>query len=136
MDDIARAGLPVPPKSSCFYLSGDETGRSPTVTPRAAASDRALGGTSGTAGAGDRGVVAHWDPRRTWRGEPRPGSITAFIRQERLLPAEELEVLIRMGPSAIVTNQHRFRTGDAIPSSEREFLDVGCWSIPSPCVPQ
>ena len=120
MDEIVRAGLPVPPKSSCFFcpamkpaevrqLSPVQLRRIVLLEARAAPRLRTIAGLWRNGARGTRGA------------EPRPGSITAFIRQERLLPAEELDVLTRTGPSAIVTNQHCFLTGDAIPSWE-EFL--------------
>jgi hypothetical protein len=54
-------------------------------------------------------------------GEPRPGSITAFIRQEQLLPAAEIEELAAFGPRQILTRQQHFQHGATIPSWS-EFL--------------
>lgn len=48
-------------------------------------------------------------------GEPRPGSMTAFICQEQLLPAAEIAALAYHGPSRIVAQQQRFQAGETIP---------------------
>ena len=120
MDEIANVGLPVPPKSSCFFcpamkpaevreLPHVQLRRIVLMEARAAPRLRIIAGLWRHGTRGTRGA------------EPRPGSITAFIRQERLLPAEEIDELICAGPNAIVTNQCRFRAGIAIPSWE-EFL--------------
>ena len=54
-------------------------------------------------------------------GEARPGSMTAFIRQERLLPDNEIDYLCEVVPQEIVRNQERFAHHQPIPSWE-EFL--------------
>jgi hypothetical protein len=54
-------------------------------------------------------------------GEARPGSMTAFIRQECLLPADEIDDLCAVVPQEIVRNQERFAHHQPIPSWE-EFL--------------
>lgn len=119
-EEIARAGLPVPPKSSCFFctamkpsevrlLPAEKLRRIVIMEARAAPRLRSVQGLWRTGTKGTRG------------GEPRPGSMTAFIQQERLLPVEEIDALIRTVPTEIVNNQYRFQTGEAIPTWD-EFL--------------
>lgn len=47
--------------------------------------------------------------------------MTAFIRQERLLPEDEIDDLRAVVPQEIVRNQERFAHHQAIPSWD-EFL--------------
>lgn len=61
------------------------------------------------------------DVTGTRGGETRPGSMTAFIRQERLLPEDEIDDLRAVVPQEIVRNQERFAHHQAIPSWD-EFL--------------
>jgi hypothetical protein len=123
MEEIARAGLPVPPKSSCFFCPAMKPAEVRQLPP---AQLRRIVLLEARAAPRLRTIAGLWrnGTRGTRGAEPRPGSITAFIRQERLLPAEELELLIRIGPSAIVINQHRFRTGESIPSWEAILTSI------------
>jgi len=128
-DEIARAGVPVPPKSSCFFCPAMKPAEVRQLLP---VQLRQIVLLEARAAPRLRTIVGLWrnGTRGTRGAEPRPGSITVFIRQEQLLPAEELEVLIRTGPSAIVTTQHRFLTGNTIPSWEEFLVSVAGSSPP------
>jgi hypothetical protein len=119
-EEIVRAGLPVPPKSSCFFcpamktrevrlLPAEKLRRIVILEARAASRLRSIQGLWRNGTKGTRG------------GEPHPGSMTAFIRQERLLSADEIDALIRTIPRAIINNQQQFDAGEPIPSWD-EFL--------------
>jgi len=130
IDEIANAGMPVPPKSSCFFCPAMKPAEIRALHPvqlrrivlmeaRAAPRLRTIAGLWRNGTRGTRGA------------EPRPGSITTFIRRERLLSAEDIDELIRTGPSAIVRNQRRFGAGIAIPSWEEFLASV---AAPAPVV--
>ena len=114
MEEIAKAGLPVPPKSSCFFCPAMKPAEVRQLSPallrrivlleaRAAPRLRTIAGLWRNGTKGTRG------------GEPRPGSITAFIRQEQLLPAVEIAALAHLGPLRIVAQQQCFQDGETIP---------------------
>lgn len=118
--EILRAGLPVPPKSSCYFctamkpweveeLSEDKLKRIVILEARTA--QRHLDHARAKAEqAGER-----WDgkPRTEglWRkavkgmrgATPKPGSMTQYIREKRLLPAEEVDRLISSTPTHTFT---------------------------------
>jgi hypothetical protein len=111
---IAEAGLPVPPKSSCFFcgaIKPDEVRALPAwclrviVLIEARAAPRL------------RTVEGLW--RRSTR--TRPGRITDFIRAERLLAPEEIGAIIRSAPAELV----RFQDAAAlIPIAERPTMET------------
>ncbi|AOF98602.1 hypothetical protein BSY17_3957 (plasmid) [Sphingobium sp. RAC03] len=117
VERIEAEGLPVPPKSSCFFCGAmrpDEVRALPTwclriiVLIEARAAPRL------------RTVEGLW--RRSTR--TRPGRITDFIRAEQLLAADEIDAIIRDAPTELV----RFQDAAAlVPISERpamsEWLD-------------
>lgn len=63
-------------------------------------------------------------------GEPRPGSITAFIRQEQLLFAAEIEELASLGPRQISTRQQHFQHGATIPPWSEFLTAISADPIP------
>lgn len=106
MARIHREGLPVPVKSSCFFCAAmkpDEIRTLPSdylrliVLIEARARPRL------------RQVDGLWrKPVRGCRGaEPRPGSMTEFIRAEALLSAAEIDAIERMAPADLVSFQQR-----------------------------
>lgn len=119
-EEIAKAGLPVPPKSSCVFCPASKPSEIRALPPdtlrrivilEACAAPR-LGKIQGLWRNGVKG---------TRGGEARPGSMTAFIRQERLLPDDEIDYLCAVVPQEILRNQERFAHHQPIPSWE-EFL--------------
>ena len=106
MARIHREGLPVPVKSSCFFCAAmkpDEIRTLPSdylrliVLIEARARPRL------------RQVDGLWrKPVRGCRGaEPRPGSMTEFIRAEALLSAAEIDAIERIAPADLVSFQQR-----------------------------
>jgi hypothetical protein len=107
---IAKAGLPVPPKSSCFFCPGmkpwevrelpeDKLKRIVLMEARAKPRLRNVDGIWRKAIKGFRGAT------------PRPGSMTEFIRKEGLLPADEVDRIIAEAPTEIVRYQESFHKG-------------------------
>lgn len=101
---IAAAGLPVPPKSSCFFCPASrpaEIDALPAVLlrrivlmeARAKPRLRTIDGLWRKPVLGARGAT------------PRPGSMTAYIRERGLLPAAEVDAIIALAPQDLV----RFR---------------------------
>ncbi len=107
---IVSAGLPVPPKSSCFFCGAirpDEVRALPSwclrlivlIEPRL------------------RSVEGLW--RRSTK--TKPGKITDFIRAERLLPEAEIAAIRRDAP----TNLIRFQdAASLVPVSERPTMEA------------
>ncbi|MBX8846853.1 hypothetical protein HCH44_18305 [Sphingomonas melonis] len=101
---IAAAGLPVPPKSSCFFcgsikpdeveeLSADELRIIVLMEARAKPRLRNVDGLWRRPVLGRRGAT------------PRPGSITEFIRERGLLPPEEIDRIIARAPTELLAFQ-------------------------------
>jgi hypothetical protein len=120
MEEIEHSGLPVPPKSSCFFcpamkpaevalLPPDKLRRIVVMEARAKPRLTKIQGLWRTGSKGCRG------------GEKRPGSMTEYIRQAGLLPADEIRRLIAAIPEEIIQHQQSFARGEPIPSWN-EFL--------------
>lgn len=105
--EIAAAGLPVPPKSSCFFcpamkpwevdaLPADKLKRLVLIEARAKPR---------------LGVV-----QGLWRKatKTRPGSMTEYIRQRGLLPAKEIDRIIQETPTEIEAYQAAFQAGKQV----------------------
>lgn len=118
---IARAGLPVPPKSSCFFcgsikpdevmeLSDDELRVIILMEARAKPRLRNVDGLWRRPVLGRRGAT------------PRPGSITQFIRDRGLLPPDEVDHIVATAPAELLAFQS---AQAALPVEER--TSMGCW---------
>ncbi len=120
MVEIARAGLPVPSKSSCWFCPGLKPTEVRQLPPELL---RRLVLLEARAAPRLRTIAGLWrnGTKGTRSGEPRPGAITAFIRQEQLLPAAEIEELASLGPARILARQQRFQDGETI-APWSEFL--------------
>lgn len=57
--------------------------------------------------------------------EPRPGSITEYIRQRGLLPSQEIDRLIADVPKDIISRQEAFARGEDIASWEELLCSMG-----------
>lgn len=117
---IADAGLPVPPKSSCYFCLAMKPDEVAALTPRywrrivrmEARAHPRLRTTEGLwrrRVKGCRGAVA------------RPGSMTEFIREKRLLPPEEVDEIWNNTPAEIVDFQEGFAAAKAAGQLD-EFL--------------
>jgi len=111
---IAAAGLPVPPKSSCFFCGAirpDEVRALPAWCLRLIVL-----------------IEARAEPRlRTveglWRRstKTKPGKITDFIRAERLLPEAEIAAIRRDAPTDLIRFQD---AASLVPVSERPTMEA------------
>lgn len=107
--EITAAGLPVPPKSSCYFCAAMQP-------EEVEALDKDY----------LRGIVrleARARPRfktEAMKGlwgrdtKKRPGSMTDFIRQKCLLPAEEIDRIVLETPADILAYQESFQRGDSV----------------------
>lgn len=110
--EILRAGLPVPPKSSCFFCTAmkphEVDGLSEAelrtcvilehrALPKSLAKAKERGWPNGE---GKPLVHGLWrKPVKGMRGAtPRPGSFTEYIREKGLLPSDEIDALKRSTP--------------------------------------
>lgn len=98
---IEHAGLPLPPKSACFFCTASrpeevralpqaQLRQTELIEARARPRLRKVEGLWRTAVAGRRGATA------------RPGSMTVFIRNEGLLAEAEIEAITSAAPAALV----------------------------------
>jgi hypothetical protein len=111
---IVSAGLPVPPKSSCFFCGAirpDEVRALPAWCLRLIVL-----------------IEARAEPRlRTveglWRRstKTKPGKITDFIRAERLLPEAEIAAIRRDAPTDLIRFQD---AASLVPVSERPTMEA------------
>ncbi|PZU74438.1 MAG: hypothetical protein DI530_16235 [Sphingomonas sp.] len=111
---IVSAGLPVPPKSSCFFcgaIQPDEVRALPAWCLRLIVL-----------------IEARAEPRlRTveglWRRstKTKPGKITDFIRAERLLPEAEITAIRRDAPTDLIRFQD---AASIVPVSERPTMEA------------
>lgn len=101
---IKQEGLPVPVKSSCFFCAAMKPAEVRTLPPSYL---RLIVLIEARAKPRLRNVQGLWRAPVLGRGgaEPRPGSMTEWIRQERLLPAHEIDAIIQRAPVDLVAFQ-------------------------------
>lgn len=63
--------------------------------------------------------------------EPRPGSITEYIRQRGLLPSQEIDRLVADVPKDIISRQEAFALGEDIASWEELLCSLGDNTMPA-----
>src|SRR5262249_21388167 len=121
-EEIAKEGLPVPPKSACFFcpaskpweireLPKEKLRRIVLMEARAEPRLRTIQGLWGNGCKGTRGA------------EKRPGRMTDFILAEGLLPPAEVEHLRRRVPLQLVAYQEAHAAGEYIPSWPEFFAE-------------
>lgn len=118
---IQAAGLPVPPKSSCYYCTATKPHEVRAYTkPRLrrivlmeARAQPRLKTTEGLWRQTVKGVRG---------GTPRPGSMTKFIRDERLLDEAEIEAIIAIAPQALTSWQEAVAATSPPRAPLREWL--------------
>ncbi len=98
IERIRQEGLPVPPKSSCYFCIGmtpDEVRELPRWCLRTIVLVEA------------RAAPRLHTAEGLWRRgtKLRPGSMTAFIRHEGLLPAAEIDAIVRDAPTELIRFQ-------------------------------
>lgn len=103
---IVRAGLPVPVKSACYMCGASQPWE---IEALGRPQLRRIVLLEARAAPRLRGIEGLW--RKTVKGmrgaTPRPGSMTQFIRERGLLPADEIDEIIRDCPLALVRFQER-----------------------------
>lgn len=120
---ILSAGLPVPPKSSCFYcpnmgkneirtLSEEKLKRIVVMEARAKPRLQKIEGLWRNGCKGKRG------------GEKKPGRMTDFILEENLLPEDEVERLGTVVPKEIVLRNEAKAQGLEVETWEEFFKRV------------
>lgn len=108
--EITKEGLPVPPKSACIICPATQPDEIRAfkknylrtiviVEARAKPRLNAIEGLWRNGVKGTRG------------GQKRPGSITQFIREEGLLPSDEIDMLIEKAPLELIQNHQAFLNG-------------------------
>lgn len=138
---IRRAGLPVPPKSSCYFCPAMKPFEVDTLGKRELQTIVIL-----EARVRER-HLAHAEAKGWPRGEnvplceglwrravkgcrgaiPKPGSMTQYIREKGLLPAHEVDRLIAATPTAPLAKADLHRIGF---QSWQEWLDYTCNPLP------
>jgi hypothetical protein len=125
--EIAQAGLPVPPKSSCFFcpaMKPDEVRalqknylrRIVVLEARAAPRLETIQGLWRNGCKGTRGA------------QKKPGRMTDFIRDEGLLPVDEIAQLTARVPIELVQAQQKFANGEDIPSWGEFFENLDAFA--------
>lgn len=118
---IAAAGLPVPPKSSCFFcpnMSPAEVRELPADKLRRIVfmEARAKPRLEKIEGLWRNGVKGVRDPSKK-----KPGRMTDFIRAERLLPAAEVAHIEAIAPRELVDRAQAFANGLEVDSWDQVF---------------
>lgn len=119
--EILAAGLPVPPKSSCFFcpaMKPDEVrdlpaGKLKRIVAMEARAEPRLTSIKGLWGTGTKG---------TRGGIRKPGRMTDFIVEEGLLTPENVQEIRRRVPLELIQSQQAFANGEYIP----EWPDFLC----------
>lgn len=120
--EIAKEGTPVPPKSACYFCPATQpeelhTHRKVYLRYIVIMEARAAPRLEKIKGLWRNGV------KGTRGGKKRPGKMTDYIREHKLLPAEEIDDLVRRAPQEIIDNQQAFATGDVIPEWH-DFIEM------------
>lgn len=120
---IAYAGLPVPPKSACFFCTA---ARPAEVRALPAEQLRQIVLIEARARPRLRTVDGLWrKPVKGRRGaEPRPGSMTEFIRQEGLLDPEEVDAIAEFAPRSLLRWQAAVAETEGVRPELRRWLTV------------
>lgn len=116
--EIEKEGWPVPHKSSLLFLSFDSAEGSRRIAGESSATHRADGGTRQASSPQNRRPVAAETPAR-----PPSRSITEFIREQGLLPAEEIDGIMYEVPTELVRYQQAHVDGSAVPPFS-QFIQI------------
>lgn len=107
IERIKAAGLPVPPKSACFFCTAtkphelhDRNDFPPALLRRIVLMEaRAAPRLTTTQGLWRKPVMGRNG------ATPKPGDMTSYIRDQKLLPASEIEHIIESAPAALMAWQ-------------------------------
>lgn len=119
---IRSEGLPVPPKSACYFCPAAKPDelmeyKKKYLVMIVIMEARAEPRLQKIEGLWRNGV------KGTRGGIPKPGKMTEFIREEGLLPSDYIDYLVEISPKAIVQNQMAFERGLEIPGWH-DFLEA------------
>ncbi|MFN4356542.1 hypothetical protein [Sphingopyxis alaskensis] len=123
IDRIKLAGVPVPVKSSCFFCAAMKPHELRTLPPDYL---RLIVLIEARAAPRLRAVDGLWrKPVKGCRGaEPRPGSMTQYIREMGLLPAAAIDAIIASTPAELLTFQETAARMDVNErATMRDWLD-------------
>ncbi len=129
---IAAAGLPIPVKSSCFFcpnMSPAEVAALPADKLRRIVlmESRAKPRLEKIEGLWRNGIKGIKDPSKK-----KPGRMTDFIRDQGLLPAEEIARIEQDAPKELIDRMEQFANGLEIKSWQEVFGSLeptGCLAI-------
>lgn len=118
---ILEAGLPVPPKSSCWFCSSSRPEEIDALPPvllrrivlmeaRARPRLRTIDGLWRKPVLGCRGAT------------PRPGSMTQYIIERGLLPRDEVDAIIAVAPQDLVAFQEAAAAAEGVRPAMSEWL--------------
>lgn len=121
MEEISKAGLPVPPKSSCFFcpnMSPAEVRELPADKLRRIVfmESRAKPRLIKIEGLWRNGIKGKKDPSKK-----RPGRMSDLIRAEGLLPAGEIDRIEGVAPAELIDRAEAFKNGLRIKSWDEVF---------------
>lgn len=120
---IRAEGLPVPPKSACVFCPSTQKEelhdhKQAYLRLIVIMEARAEPRLEKIQGLWRNGIKGTRDPSKK-----KPGKMTDYIREHGLLPAEEIDRLVREAPQEIVQNQQVFANGQDI-LSWHDFLET------------
>lgn len=131
--EIAAAGLPVPPKSSCFFcpnMNPAEVAALPADKLRRIVfmESRAKPRLQKIQGLWRNGIKGKKDPSKK-----RPGRMTDFIREQGLLPGAEIDRIETDSPKELLDRAERFANGLEVQDWASVFdslkLQGGCQAV-------
>lgn len=113
---ITEAGLPVPPKSACYFCPNTRPDELLVMEKKALRyivimEARATPRLTAIQGLWRNGIKGTRKPENK-----KPGRMTDFIREKGLLPADEIDALWEQAPKMIVNNQEQHLLGLSTPS--------------------
>jgi hypothetical protein len=118
IDEIRREGWPVPHKSSCFFC--------PSIQPKEVLNlpaDQLRRIILMEARAKPRLTKIEGLWRKTRKRDGRLGTITAYIRQQKLLPGEEIDRILPEVPEELIRYQQAYADGHLV-SPFSQFIQI------------
>ena len=112
IDEIVAAGLPVPIKSSCYFCAASQTHEIDALPIH-----QLRGIVRLEARARPRFKTAAMKGLWGRDSKKRPGSMTQYIREKGLLPAEEIDRIEAETPKDILEYQASFQRGESVQPS-------------------
>lgn len=116
-EEIENAGLPIPEKSACWFCTAMKPWEVERLPKNLLRRIIIMEGRANTRLHTVEGL---------WRKgtKKRPGSMTEFIRQKRLLPAREIDRLYNILPADLVSQHEAYAKGSPIPTWPEFFRQL------------